>query len=47
MKLLKSKKVIAAIIALIIALASVAFDVDFGVSADDVTGVVCQLVSCA
>lgn len=47
MKLLKSKKVIAALLALIIALVSVGLGVDVGVSADEVAGVVCQLVTCS
>ena len=38
-KLFKSKKVITALLALVIALVSVAFGVDFGVTADEVTGV--------
>lgn len=46
-KLFKSKKVITALLALVIALVSVAFGVDFGVTADEVTGVVCQLVTCS
>lgn len=45
--LFKSKKVIAALLALVIALVSVGLGVDVGVTADEVTGVVCQLVTCS
>lgn len=45
-KLLKSKKVIAALVALVIAAVSVGLNVDVGVTADQVTGVVCQVITC-
>lgn len=47
MNLLRNRKVIAALLALVIAVVGVAFGVDFGVTADEITGVVCQLVTCA
>lgn len=47
MKLLKSKKVIAALVGLVVALVSVGMGVEFGAqTADAVTSVVCQAVGC-
>lgn len=46
MKLLKNRKVLAALFALVIAVIGVVFGTDLGVSADEVTGLVCQLVAC-
>lgn len=45
MKLLKNKKVIAALIALVLALVSVAFGVDFG-TGTELTDAVCSVVTC-
>lgn len=47
MKLLKSKKVVAALVGLVVALVSVGMGVEFGSqTADAVTSVVCQAVGC-
>lgn len=46
-KLFRSKKVIAALAALVIALVSVGLGIDVGVDADSITGLVCQVVECS
>lgn len=47
MRLLKSKKVIAALVGLVVALVSVGMDVELGAqTADAVTSVICQAVGC-
>ncbi|QYC97040.1 hypothetical protein [Klebsiella phage IME184] len=47
MKLLKSKKVIAALVGLVAALVSVGMGVDFGSgTASGVTEVICQAITC-
>lgn len=46
-KLFKSKKVVGALVALVIALVSVGLGVDFGEGTEgSVTDVVCQVVTC-
>lgn len=46
-RLLKSKKVIAALVGLVVALVSVGMDVELGAqTADAVTSVICQAVGC-
>ena len=47
MKFLKSKKVVAALVGLVVALVSVGLGIDFGAGTGDaVTSVICQAVSC-
>lgn len=47
MKLLKSKKVVAALVGLVVALVSVGLGVDFGAGTGDaVTSIICQAVNC-
>lgn len=47
MRLLKNKKVVAALVGLVVALVSVGMGVEFGAqTADAVTSVVCQAVGC-
>lgn len=46
MKILKNRKVLAALAALLLAISAALTGADFGITGDDVAGVVCQVVAC-
>ena len=46
MKILKNRKVLAALAALLLAVAAALTGADLGITGDDIAGVVCQVVAC-